>query len=113
MTTEDPAPEPTPDPPKDAGLDQRVTSLESKIDRILGLLDGPDDPGDGGQPAGAPNIAQEIRDQLDARDRKAKADAEAATLKDELGQVKAAVTELKEKPPAPMPRKVERLMGWR
>jgi hypothetical protein len=113
---QDPAPAP------DAGLDQRVESLEhgqeslgQKLDRILGLMSGPgdDDPGDGGQPAGAPNIAHEIRQQLDERDRKAKADAEAASLKDQLGAVTAKVTELAEKPPAPMPRRVEKIMGWR
>jgi hypothetical protein len=111
--TTPPEPPAEPDAPKDAGLDQRVTSLESKIDRILGLFDGSEDPGDGGQPAGAPNIAHEIRQQLDERDAKAKADAEKQQVADELGQVKAKVAELAEKPPAPMPRKVERLMGWR
>jgi hypothetical protein len=121
-------PEPDPpkeetDPPADAGVDQRIASLEAgqtglehKIDRILGIISGPghdDDPGDGGQPAGGQSIAHEIRAQLDARDAKAKADSEAASVKDELGQVKAKVAELAEKPPAPMPRRVEKLMGWR
>jgi hypothetical protein len=122
---------PEPDPPKEEPTDpegnttdQRIASLEagqtginSKIDRILGIISGggPDDPdpGDGGQPAGGKSIAHEIRAQLDARDAKAKQDAAAASLTDELGQVKAKVAELAEKPPAPMPRKVERIMGWR
>lgn len=110
-------------PPPAAGLDQRVESLEHgqeslghKLDKILGLVSGggpdDDDPGDGGQPAGAPNIAEEIRAQLDARDAKAKSDAEAASVKDQLGQVAAKVAELAEKPPAPMPRKIEKIMGW-
>lgn len=109
--------------PPATGLDQRVESLEHgqeslshKLDRILGMVSGggpdDDDPGDGGQPAGAPNIAQEIRAQLDARDAKAKSDAEAASVKDQLGQVAAKVAELAEKPPAPMPRKIEKIMGW-
>jgi hypothetical protein len=120
-----------PDPPKEEptepegnSTDQRIASLEagqtginSKIDRILGIISGsgPDDPdpGDGGQPAGGQSIAHEIRAQLDARDAKAKQDSEAASVKDELGQVKAKVAELAEKPPAPMPRRVEKLMGWR
>jgi hypothetical protein len=111
-----------PTPPPATGLDQRVESLEHgqeslshKLDRILGVISGgseDDDPGDGGQQAGAPNIAEEIRAQLDARDAKARSDAEAASVKDELGQVKAKVAELAEKPPAPMPRRVEKLMGW-
>jgi hypothetical protein len=122
-TTEpDPPPKEETDPPAGDSTDQRIASLEAgqsglekKIDRILGIVaGGPDDPdpGDGGQPA-AGNVADEIRTQLDARDAKAKTDREAASLVDELGQVKAKVAELAEKPPAPMPRRVEKLMGWR
>lgn len=107
--------------PPATGLDQRVESLEHgqeslshKLDRILGVISGgdDDDPGDGGQPAGAPNIAEEIRAQLDKRDREARDAADKASLTDELGQVKAKVAELAEKPPAPMPRKIEKIMGW-
>ena len=114
--------EPEPDPTPATGLDQRVESLEHgqgalehKIDRILGVISGggDDDPGDGGQPAGSGNIAEEIRAQLDKRDREAKDAADKASLTDEIGQVKAKVAELAEKPPAPMPRRVEKLMGWR
>jgi hypothetical protein len=116
-------PEPAEDPTPATGLDQRVESLEHgqeslghKLDKILGLVSGngeDPDPGDGGQPAGAPNIAHEIRAQLDARDAKAKADSEAASLKDQVGTVAAKVAELAEKQPEPMPRRVERIMGWR
>jgi hypothetical protein len=118
-----PETDPPPTEPEGNTTDQRIASLEagqtginSKIDRILGIISGgspDDDPGDGGQPAGGQSIAHEIRAQLDARDAKAKADSEAASVKDELGQVKAKVAELAEKPPAPMPRAVERFMGWR
>lgn len=118
-----------PDPPQDpapdnSGVDQRIasleagqTGLENKIDRILGIISGggpddDDDPGDGGQPAGSGSIAHEIRAQLDKRDREAKDAAARASLTDELGQVKARVAELAEKPPAPMPRRVEKIMGW-
>ncbi len=122
------AKEPETDPPKepaapDTGLGQRVESLEHgqeslshKLDKILGIISGgpdDDDPGDGSQPAGTPNIAHEIRAQLDERDRKAKADADAASVKDQLGQVTAKVAELAEKAPEPMPRRIEKLMGWR
>jgi hypothetical protein len=118
-----PETDPPPTEPEGNTTDQRIASLEagqtginSKIDRILGIISGSgpdDDPGDGGQPAGGQSIAHEIRAQLDARDAKNKADSEAASVKDELGQVKAKVAELAEKPPAPMPRRVEKLMGWR
>lgn len=109
-----------PTPPPATGLDQRVESLEHgqeslghKLDRILGVISGSDDdPGGGGQPAGSPNIAEEIRAQLDKRDREKKEADEAASVKDQLGQVKAKVAELAEKPPAPPPKRVHKLMGW-
>lgn len=106
----------TPDQPpdSDSGLDQRVTTLESKIDKILGIIsrDPPaaDEPE---QPAGAPNVAHEIRQQLDERDAKAREDADKASLRDEVGALKTTLAELAEKPPEAMPRKVERIMGWR
>ena len=103
------------------GIDQRVSSLEAgqeslsqKLDKILGIVGG-DGPAEGGHPdedKGAPNIAHEIRAQLDA-DAAAKKKADEDSVKDELGQVKAKVAELAEKAPEPMPRRVERIMGWR
>ena len=97
----------------DTGLDQRVSSLEGKIDTILSKLGGgtpaPDGPK---EPAGAPNVAHEIRQQLDERDAAARKKAEEDGVKTELGEVKAKLAELAEQPPAPMPRRIERLMGW-
>ena len=110
-------------PAPEQGLDGRVSSLETgqetltqKIDKLLGIV-GADGPGDGqdghdGEGTGT-NIAHEICAQLDKRDREAKDAADKASLTDEIGQVKAKVAELAEKPPAPMPRRVEKLMGWR
>jgi hypothetical protein len=104
------------------GLDQRVSSLEAgqeslsqKLDKILGIVGGAG-PAEGGHPdedKGAPNIAHEIRAQLDQRDAAAKKQADEDALKNTVGEVKAKVAELAEKPPAPMPRRVERIMGWR
>lgn len=97
-----------------AGVEQRVDSLESKVDKILGILSG----GQGEtpqaeQPDGGTNIAHEIRAQLDERDRKNAADAAEREKADRLAAAEAKIAELSEQPPAPMPRRVERIMGWR
>jgi hypothetical protein len=104
--------DPPADPPE-SDLPKRVSSLEGKIDTILAKLSG-DGGGTEPEPEGAPNVAYEIRQQLDERERKAKAkaDAEANGLKAELGEVKVKLSELAEKPPGPLPRKIEKWMGW-
>ena len=101
------------DPPAETGVEQRVDSLESKVDKILGILSGSDAPAEQEQPEAGTNIAHEIRAQLDERDRKAAADAEEQGKADRLAAAEAKIAELAEKPPAPMPRRVERIMGWR
>jgi hypothetical protein len=111
-----------PDPAAKEGLDERVSSLETgqqsmtqKIDQILGIVGGGDHPDQGTdpkEPAGGTNVAHEIRQQLDERDAKARADAEKNGLSQTVAEVQAKVAELAEKPPAPMPRRVERFMGW-
>lgn len=113
MADEDPAPDPAPEPPAD--LDQRVSRIETAVDRLMSVITGSGDEPDppAGPAAGAPNIAHEIRAQLDERDRKAREDAEKKGVADELGQVKAKLAELAEKAPEPMPRRVEKIMGWR
>jgi len=104
----------------DGTLDERVSGLETgqqalagKIDQILGILgSGEGDGGHDDEPTstGGTNIAHEIRAQLDERDRKAKADADAKAHGDRVGALEARVSELAEKPPEPMPRRVEKLM---
>ena len=113
-----------PNPEAEEGLDQRVSSLETgqdslseKLDKILGIVGvggGRDDEptGQDGQPGGGTNIAHEIRQQLDERDAAAARKAEDDGLKSTVGELQAKLSELAEKPPAPMPRRVERLMGW-
>ncbi len=109
------------DPPAEEGLDQRVSSLETgqhslseKLDRILNIVrvGGGHDDEPTGQPGGGTNIAHEIRQQLDERDAAAARKAEEDGLKSTVGELQAKLSELAEKPPAPMPRRVERLMGW-
>ena len=110
---DEPAEPPAADPPESGDLPKRVSSLEGKIDRILDMVTGGggDDNQEPTEP-GAPNIAHEIRQQLDQRDREAKKKADEDGVKAELGEVKTKLAELAEKPPAPMPRRIERLMGW-
>jgi hypothetical protein len=109
-------------PAPEEGLDQRVGRLEAghesmthKLDRILGLVGGgghddeaTEDKGQGG----APNIAHEIRQQLDERDRQAREQADKDGLKSTVGELQTRLSELTEKPPAPLPRRIEKLMGW-
>jgi hypothetical protein len=107
----------------DEGLDARVSSLETgqqslseKVDQILGIVSGK-----GGEAetraeetaGGAPNIAHEIRQQLEERDAKARAAADEQAKTDRLAAAEAKIAELAEKPPEAMPRRVEKIMGWR
>ena len=110
-------------PPPNQELDQRVSSLETgqeslsqKLDKLLGIVGGgghDDDPtGDPKDPGGGTNVAHEIRQQLDARDAKKAEEDRQAGLHSTVDELKTKVTELAEKPPAPMPRRIEKLMGW-
>lgn len=94
-------------------LEAKQDALSGKIDQILGIISGkPKDPeldAQQGQPAG---IASEIRQQLEARDAKNKADEAEAARNGTLADLQAKVAELAEKPPEPMPRRVEKIMGW-
>jgi uncharacterized protein YceH (UPF0502 family) len=105
-------------------LDARVGQLETgqasisdKVDRILGIIGGGgNDSGgtsseaDQGKPA---NVAEEIRRQIEARDARDAAAADDQARTDRLGALETKLAELAEKPPEPMPRRVEKLMGWR
>ena len=102
-------------------LDARVGQLETgqasisdKVDRILGIIGGG---GNGSEqqetPAPPANVAEEIRRQIEDRDARAAAAADDQARTDRLGALETRVSELAEKPPEPMPRRVERFMGWR
>lgn len=112
-----------PDPKPEQGINQRVASLEAgqesmsqKIDKILGMVSGDTREQDTGEHEDKPtgtNVAHEIRAGIEAHE-KEKAAAEAEQGKaDRLAAAEARIAELSEKPPAPMPRAVERIMGWR
>lgn len=103
-------------------LDDRVSQLETgqqslteKIDKLLGIVSGGGDKPDGEPPAPRQpsNIAEEIRAQLDERDRRDQAAADDKARGDRLAAVETKVAELAEKPPVTPPRRVEKLMGWR
>jgi cell division septation protein DedD len=97
--------------PAQGDLPKRVDTLESKIDTILSRLSGgPAKADDGPEPP--PNVAHEIRQQLDERDARAKKQAEEDGIKAELGEVKVKLSELTEKAPGPLPRRIEKWMGW-
>jgi hypothetical protein len=110
------------EPQGEEPLDKRVSSLEAgqdslsqKLDRILGIVGGgghDEEPTDQPAQGGAPNIAHEIRQQLDERDRKKADDDRQAGLHSTVDELKTKVSELTEKPPAPLPRRIEKLMGW-
>lgn len=101
-------------------LDERVGKLETgqdtiaeKVDRILGILgkdknaahDAAQDHTEAklDRPT---NIADEIRQQLDERDRLAAEERD----KSDLASLKETVKALTEKAPEPMPRRIEKIM---
>jgi hypothetical protein len=108
-----------PDPQPEQGIDARVAALETgqetlsgKLDQILGIIG---DGGHGGKPAGPEppaTVGDEIRAQLDARDARARADSAQAARDSDLTTLKEQVAALAEKPPEPLPRRIERIMGW-
>jgi hypothetical protein len=106
----------------DHSIDQRVSQLETgqaslseKLDQILGIVGGGGGEADAHpqEPTGGANVAHEIRAQLDERDRKNRAEAAEKAAADRLAAAEAKIAELAEKPPEAMPRRVEKIMGWR
>ena len=108
------APEATASTAPETGLETRVDSLEAKVDQILGLVSGGrENAAEPPSQGGGTNVAHEIRQQLDERDARARAQADEAAKADRLGAIETKLAELAEKPPEPMPRRIERIMGWR
>jgi hypothetical protein len=117
--------EPPADPPADSGpttaeLAARMDKTESTLDTILGLLKGKEGAAQQGAQGArtaeldAPtDVAQQIRNQLDERDRKARADAESNDLADWRKRTDDALAGLTEKQPETPVRTIERIMGWR
>lgn len=101
--------------PTTAELAQRQDALDGKLDQILSVL--------GKQPAAKEpateeknpptSVAEEIRAQLDERDRKAAADKTAADADAWRKGVDEKLAGMGEKAPEPPVRRVEKFMGWR
>jgi hypothetical protein len=102
--------DPPAEPQADASTTERVDRLESKLDNLISMLsgDGHPDP----ETQGAPNVAAEIRQQLEERDRAEKAAASDKAREDRLKAAETKLAELAEKPPGPLPRDIEKIMGW-
>jgi hypothetical protein len=100
-----------------AELKARQDTLDGKLDQILSILG--KDKGSGPAPAGtgetaAPtSVADEIRAQLEERDRKAAADQDKAGHDEWKTSVDKRLAELAEKPPESPVRRAEKIMGWR
>ena len=103
------------EPEPDGQLEARVTTIEEKIDKILGIVSSKspahaqaeqvtqerlDAPG---------SVAEEVERELARRDDAAKA----AQREEEFGSIKETVARLTEKRPESPVRKVEDIMGWR
>ena len=101
--------------PTAAELAARQDAVEGKLDQILAVL--------GKQPAakepaaGAKepptSVAEEIRAQLDERDRKQAADKSAADADAWRKGVDEKLAGMGEQAPEPPVRRIEKLMGWR
>jgi hypothetical protein len=107
--------EPTEEEATDPGkrldeLEARQEGLSDKIDQILGILGGKKPEGDPAPDAQPSSIADEIRQQLEAKTRRDADDAEKRGHADELAAIKARVAELAEKPPQEPVRRSTRLM---
>lgn len=101
-------------------LDARVSTLESKIDQILGIVGkGEHAAHDAAQrheqdkldrPS---SVAEQVREQLDARDARERDRQAAADRDGRLGKIEQAIADMAEKAPEVPARRVERVMGWR
>ena len=110
MADNDPAPE----------VDDRIGTLESKVDQIitrLGELVRGTGPAAGAHADAAKvtnarlepqTVEEQVAAALEAKDRKAKE----AALHEDVASLKETTAKLAETPPEPPQRRVERVMGW-
>ena len=100
-------------PPASPDLDERVGRLETMITELKNAITGSGGSGTETAPEPPANVAEEIRRQIEERDAREKAAAEDKAKTDRIGALETRLAELTEKAPEPMPRRVEKLMGWR
>jgi CHASE3 domain sensor protein len=106
-------------PAPDAALDQRVGAIETKLDMLLDVIGKQQDGAHGAAQDHMQDkldrpttVAEEIRAQLDERDRKKAADDAEAARNGRLEGLETKVRDLAETKPAAPVRRVEKLMGW-
>lgn len=106
--------------PSNAELAGRVDGLESKLDLILGKLGGTEHQAHAAAQQHTEdrldrptNIADEIRQQLEERDRAAAASAKDQADQDWRAGVDEKLSGMTEQTPEAPLRRVEKLMGWR
>ena len=101
--------------PTTAELAARQDAVEGKLDQILSVLGKqPAAKEPAGQEKDPPqSVAEEIRAQLDERDRKAAADKTAADADAWRKGVDEKLAGMGEKQPEPPVRRIEKIMGWR
>lgn len=102
--------------PTTAELAERQDKLDGKLDQILAVLG--KQPATGKEPAAdakepPTSVAEEIRAQLDERDRKAAADKNAADADAWRKGVDEKLAGMAEQSPEPPVRRIEKIMGWR
>jgi outer membrane murein-binding lipoprotein Lpp len=94
--------------PSAAELDSKVDGLTEKVDALISSLHGGAQRGTQARLDAPGNIAQQVQEELDRRDRRAKAEDVAG----QVGTLKETVAKLTEKTPEPPARRIERIMGW-
>ena len=106
--------------PTTTELAARIDQTDSKLDKILDVIGGkkPDTPADPGKADPPSTVAEEIRQQLEARDRKAADDAAKADHDSWKTSVEERLAGMAEKPPGePAPTgvkgRVQRVMWGR
>jgi hypothetical protein len=114
VTAQAPEPQAEPRPePAAPDLGARVGRLETMISELKDAITGDGGPGSESAPEPPANVAEEIRRQIEDRDRKTASETAEAAKTDRLAAVETKLAELAEKAPEPVPRRVERFMGWR
>lgn len=106
--------------PSNAELADRMGHVESTLNELAALIRGGEGRARGAAQARTEqrldqptSVADEVRRQLEDRDRAAAEQAGRKSDADRLAAVETTVAELAEKPPEVPVRKIENLMGWR
>lgn len=97
-----------------AAIEQTQAEQGGMLQQILERLGGGGNPsGEGKTGDPALDIGAEVRKQLADKEVAERAAADAKSKDDRLAAAEQRLAELAEKPPGPLPRRIEQLMGWR